>query len=158
MLYPRMQVAVSHSRPHCSRTDNTELKRVQPASSIMQELTYTHPHPHKHTPQGNHHRKPMQISWLTVDWIKRSNLDNCLIENPIKIKKTPAFTNCFTAHASGTNKSNMQSNQNKQPEHTKLDIQKNSSEQLYDKNPDFIKWTCVSVAVIPSMLLLHQEP
>lgn len=88
MSYQRMQVAVFHSRPHCSTTESIELKKG-PASLTHHAGTdlHTHPHAHTHAP----HSKPMQRSWLTVARVKRSNMDNWLIETHIKIKKK----NCF---------------------------------------------------------------
>lgn len=128
-----------------------------PDSLIHHAGTHSHTHPHTLltlTLKETTTVSPCRKTWFTVVWIKRSNLDHWLIEIPIKIKKKPAFANCFTAHASVTNKSKKTNNLNTQ----NFTYTKNSSVQLYNKNPDFIKWTCVSVAVIPSMRLLHQEP
>lgn len=98
VLYRWMQVVVFHSQPFCSK--NRVKKMVQPASSIMQELTCTHPH----TRRGKYHYKPMHRLWLTAAWVKRSNTNNWLIETPIKHKDRNCFKN--SAHASVKNNCN----------------------------------------------------
>lgn len=114
--------------PRCSRTKSTQLKGggVQPASSIMQELTLSHtptcPRTYTHSPLGNHHSKPMQKPWLTVAAVNRPRVKDWLIEQPIKLKEKKNFFQNLSTCSCDKSKTIIMFHRNPHYTHTHTDI------------------------------------
>lgn len=138
MLYQWMQVAAFHSRPQRSPTESTELKKGpgQPHPSCRNWLALTHtPTHHKEITTVSPCRNPglqqlgLRDPMWTTGWLKPQ----------LKQRRKTAFKNI--THALIEKQNNTEWNQNEQPGHTKTlhTYIKNSSAQIFGKNPDLHK-------------------